>query len=216
MANYPFTLSAYVRANSGGHNHTDNRPTGRFIDGQDTVTTLSAVTGSMGSASYVYLCSGIGGVDSFFVQGRTKNDTATAIITLKMGDFSELTEGEHYVLTGANAGGSQHSKNHFGNPSLLNHLEILADTVYAKKKYRLRYNDMSLADGGPFDYTNNWNTPHQTHREGVSVDISNVALTQTNTTRSITATQLNYWMKSIGINSPNIGKEGTHFHVTIR
>jgi hypothetical protein len=53
-------------------------------------------------------------------------------------------------------------------------LKELADTVYSKKIIKLRFNDMSLIYGGPFDCntTYSWNTPHENHREGINADIS--------------------------------------------
>ncbi|MGH2568836.1 MAG: hypothetical protein ACRDGA_10895, partial [Bacteroidota bacterium] len=76
IENYPFTLRALVRPNSGGHDHSSNRPTGRFIKGTDTLTTVNDGAGSDGKRIYTYLSSGIGGVDSLFVKGLTEKDTA--------------------------------------------------------------------------------------------------------------------------------------------
>jgi hypothetical protein len=170
VSDYPFTLSAYVRPNSGGHDHTDNRPTGRFIVKTDTVATFSDKTGSDGTAKYPYLCSGFGGVDSLRVKGKTDKDTSTAIILLKMGNFVELTAGEHYSLVGSI---DPHVKNHFGRNETITTLKEIADSVYAKFVINIQYNDMSLIYGGPFDCRSNsrWNTPHQTHREGTNVDV---------------------------------------------
>jgi hypothetical protein len=36
VPDYPFTLSAYVRDNSGGHDHSANRPTGRSMGNRST------------------------------------------------------------------------------------------------------------------------------------------------------------------------------------
>jgi hypothetical protein len=170
VPDYPFTLSAYVRPNSGGHDHTDNRPTGKFIHSTDTVKTFSDKTGSDGTAKYKYLCSGIGGIDSLYVKGKTDKDTSTTIILLKMGDFEELTAGEHYLLVGST---DDHIKNHFGRDGTITRLKEIADSVYAKFAVRIQYNDMSLIYGGPFDCRSDhhWNTPHQNHREGTNVDV---------------------------------------------
>ena len=93
---------ALVRDASGGHDHSEGRPTGRFVtEDNDTLAELEGKTGADGEAKYTYLCSGIGGIDSIFVQGRTPYDTATATILLKMGKFELMTEGEHYDLIGA-------------------------------------------------------------------------------------------------------------------
>ena len=101
VSNYPFTLSAFVRPNSGGHDHSGNRPTGKFITPtKDTVATFQGTTNSDGKATYDYICSGFGGVDSIFVKGRTDNDTSSTTILLQFPGLTELTSGDHYVLTG--------------------------------------------------------------------------------------------------------------------
>jgi hypothetical protein len=220
VPDYPFTLSAYVRPNSGGHDHNDNRPTGKFRHSTDKVKTFSDKTGSDGTAKYTYLCSGIGGVDSLYVKGKTDKDTSTAIILLKMRNFVELTEGDHYVLIGANAGGSLHSMNHFGETTLINVLKELADTAYSEQSYKLRFNDMSLIYGGPFDITNNWNTPHQNHREGVSIDVSSTAVTDDGSNGSITEKQLYEWFSELTqvftYSIENEVQSARHYHVTVR
>jgi hypothetical protein len=141
----------------------------------DTLAELEGKTGADGEAKYKYLCSGIGGIDSIFVQGWTPYDTATATITLKVGDLELMTEGEHYHLVGAYGESgvtSQHRVNHHGTPRLIEKLKALADSVHADSSYILRINDMSLQYGGPFDTENDWDTPHENHREGVNADVS--------------------------------------------
>ncbi len=176
---YPFLIRALVKGASGGHDHTDTRPTGRFITPEgDTVSVYRGKTGSDGKARLTYRSSGYGGIDSIFVQGSTPRDTASATVHLKMGDFELLTRGEHYRLIGAYGQpgvNSRHSINHYGTATLVKKLKALADTVYARSGYVLRINDMSLIYGGPFDIENNWNTPHETHREGIDADIDDMS-----------------------------------------
>jgi hypothetical protein len=217
VPDYPFTLSAYVRDNSGGHDHSANRPTGRFIKSKDTVTTFSDKTGSDGTVAYRYLCSGFGGVDSLRVKGITEEDTASAIVLLKVNGLEELGAGDHYKLIGAygTAGvKSEHRINHCGTTTLVSKLKALADSVYNDKKCFIRINDMSLPSGGPFDIANNWDTPHQTHREGVSADIDNEVETAEGTRKAISSTQFTTWLKKV-VDDPKPGYEGDHFHLTI-
>ena len=216
---YPFTLSVFVRPNSGGHDHNTNRPTGKFItSANDTVATFRDSTNNDGKATYTYICSGFGVVDSMFVKGKTDRDTSSATILLQFPGLQELTDGDHYVLTGAygDAGvTSQHYKNRYGTSNLIEKPKQLADTVYSLKKYELRINDMSLINGGPFDINNNWDTPHQTHRQGVSADVSNQVLLANERLFPMTEDQLKVWLRLV-VKEPNIGKELSHFHVTIR
>jgi hypothetical protein len=169
VPDYPFTLSAFVRPNSGGHDHNTNRPTGKFIHNTDTVATFQDKTNSEGKAVYTYICSGFGGVDSIYVKGKADRDTSSTTILLQFSGLEELTEGDHYELYGTKP---IHPRNHYGTATLVTKLKALADSVYADSSWVLRYNDMSLVNGGPFDFTESWNTPHQLHRQGVSVDVS--------------------------------------------
>ncbi|HUI30328.1 MAG TPA: hypothetical protein VLX91_08925, partial [Candidatus Acidoferrales bacterium] len=169
VPDYPFTLSAFVRPNSGGHDHNTNRPTGKFVTpNNDTLATFQGSTNGDGKATYAYICSGFGGVDSIFVKGKTARDISTATILLQFPGLQELTEGDHYVLVGRT---STHEINHYGTSTTISRLKELADSAYADSSWVLQYNDMSLINGGPFDYKANWNTPHQFHREGKNTDM---------------------------------------------
>ena len=134
VPNYPFTSSAFVRPYSGGHDHDEDRPTGKFItSAKDTVATFQDTTNSEGKATYTYICSGFGGVDSIFVRGKSERDTSSTTILLWFGGLRELTAGDRYVLIGAHSQGarSQHEKNHFGTNTLVEKMERLADTVWS-------------------------------------------------------------------------------------
>ena len=171
VSDYDFTMRALVRGASGGHDHSEGRPTGRFVtEDNDTLAELEGKTGADGEAKYKYLCSGIGGVDSICVRGRTPYDTATSLIVIKMGDSEELSDGDHYDLVGQT---TIHKKNHFGTKNTLDKLKMLADSAYADSTWVLQYNDIGLVNGGPFDVSSKypWNSPHQTHREGRNVDM---------------------------------------------
>lgn len=170
IQDYPITITALVVDRSGGHDHSGNRPTGKFIYGQDTLTTDRRKTDASGSLHYKYLSSGFGGIDSICVEGETRSDTATAKILLKRNDFQLLTEGEHYRLVGRT---DTHKVNHYATSNTITKLKQLADSVFADSSYILQYNDMSLINGGPFDYSSKypWDTPHLEHRNGNNVDM---------------------------------------------
>ena len=223
IPNYAFTLQSFVRPNSGGHDHNDSRPTGKFITtDKDTVDTFQASTNSEGRATYTYLCSGFGGVDSILVKGRTDRDTSTTTILLQFSGLKELTPGDHYRLIGAHSQGatSEHEKNHFGTDLLVEKLKELADTAHSRDSYNLRVNDMSLMDGGPFDIWNNWDTPHQDHREGISADVSSIALNDDGTPTDITQEDLTDWLddlaQSFTYRIENEVQSARHFHVTVK
>jgi hypothetical protein len=147
------------------------------------------------------------------VDGHSLSDTGTCTLQLKFDTFPLLQAGSHYTLTGAYGEpgvNSMHNVNHYGTQNLLTQLGALADSAFAKAGIMLRYNDMSLINGGPFDITNNWNTPHQTHREGVSVDVSNVDANG-HTVRL-------KFLRNLVEKSAHGGVEieASHYHVTIR
>jgi hypothetical protein len=132
---------------------------------------------------------------------------------LRRGNFVELTQSAHDTLIGQT---DTHLRNHFGTQNLLDKIKALADSVYADSSYVLRINDMSLVWGGPFDCKADyrWNTPHEEHREGASVDISDV---DNNKKKKIGKV---YFEDRI-MRAPFFGKVGyepklNHFHVTFR
>jgi len=164
---------------SGGHDHQmshrGTRPRGRFrTPGGDTVETFSGQTNAHGKIILTYLSSGIGGIDSLEAVLTGECDSVRHTITLLVRGLQLLTIGDHYVLTGAYPSpgvNSEHGTNHFGRPGVVQSIRDLSDSVHSKYSRSLRVNDMSLSHGGPFDIKNQWNTPHQKHREGSSVDI---------------------------------------------
>jgi hypothetical protein len=219
IANYPFWIKTGVRDSSGGHDHSTGRPTGWLVTSdKDTLKLYRGKTDTTGRTTFKYLCSGFGGFDSVYAEGLTKKDTATLTILVRMAEFDSLESGAHYVLIGQYGTGnvsSKHRMNHFGTANLITKLKALADTAYSKKEYRLRFNDMSLIHGGPFDIRNNWNCPHQKHREGVSVDVDDSVETSSGR-KVITKEQIYDWLKSSKKREFSIGKESDHYHVTIQ
>lgn len=51
-------------------------------------------------------------------------------------------------------------------------LVAIADQYFASTNQQLLFNDMSLAQGGLFDISANWTTPHIEHQFGADVDIN--------------------------------------------
>ncbi|MGE3512896.1 MAG: hypothetical protein AB7N65_28880, partial [Vicinamibacterales bacterium] len=62
--------------------------------------------------------------------------------------------------------------NHFGSLQLRTNLLSISNQFHsASNGLRLRINDMSLRDGGIFDFNNQWNADHNAHRWGHNADI---------------------------------------------
>lgn len=213
IPDYSFTIKALVRPNSGGHDHTANRPTGKFITpAGDTVASFEGITASDGKAVYTYLSSGIGGVDSIFVRGATPEATASARIVLRRGDFELLMDGDHYDLIGAFGEPgvkSRHKVNHYGTSNFLTKLKALADSVHADSSFILRINDISLVGGGSFDTKNNWMQPHLAHRNGRNADIDD----KDGNGKTVLEKYLEGWFKKPMFKGGLID-EKTHFHVS--
>jgi hypothetical protein len=78
----------------------------------------------------------------------------------------------------------KHPNNHYGTTAFNNFLRDFGYYYWgwtgggsSGNPEKFRYNDMSLATGGPFDIDGMWNNrqEHQEHRDGMSVDLSHSA-----------------------------------------
>ena len=61
--------------------------------------------------------------------------------------------------------------NHWGLPSMVQRLNLLADAFYSEFHRKIWFNDLSLPLGGRYDFTNNWGYPHDEHRAGRDLDL---------------------------------------------
>jgi hypothetical protein len=87
--------------------------------------------------------------------------------------FITLTGGVGITLTGSS---ETHPQNHCGTPLLITKIRQLASAYHAKFNKNIFVNDMSLPDGGLYDFCNTWAPPHATHREGRTVDINSTSM----------------------------------------
>lgn len=201
------------RANTGGHDHDDSsRPTGAFSyltgntgpSGTSFEPTFTAPEIS-GIVDVVVTCSGPAGYSC---------QTTTLPIAVRISDLVLLRAGVDYILTGS-AGDpgvtSLHVDNHFGVASFVFKLQALGTAYFLhymnQPAPRLRFNDMSLTEGGLFDVSNNWQpTPlgHFEHRIGVSVDVDLVPVARRQT--------LKMMLMSSGITGTLLIHSG-HWHV---
>lgn len=154
--------------NTGGHNHPGG-PTGsvapqsfvlgpRYPQNQPSVFTAPVAAGSVQMVS------------SFSPGGTT-----TGLNRVAVPGLITLTGGVGISLTGASA---THPVNHGGMPILISKIQQLAAEYHSKFGKNLFINDMSLPDGGLYDFKNTWAPPHVTHREGRTVDINSTSMAQ--------------------------------------
>jgi hypothetical protein len=126
------------------------------------------------------------------VNGQSADPTT---LTLQIGpsapagsltQFSPLSAGKlYYNLTGSNTHENAHPGNNYGSGTFDANLDSIAFSWFGEKPmppsnlpiYPLAINDMSLVDGGVFDYTAldpggaSWLPPHKAHRFGIEADI---------------------------------------------
>jgi hypothetical protein len=167
--NVTVRVSAAAIASSGGHvGHTGNRPTGSFSATQGR-------TNANGTFTTTYTAPIFGG--TMTITGTVGSASHDASMQIYIQSLFELGGGTNYTLVGTTA---THPDNHFGTNTATTNLPLIADdykasfypntTIPAGEK--LRFNDMSLLNGGKFELAANWgNGSHQEHRIGINCDV---------------------------------------------
>jgi hypothetical protein len=179
--NLPVSLSATAVAGSGGHvNHTGVRPVGSFSSAQGN-------TNANGTFTTTYTAPIFGG--TMTISGTSRSVSKQATMQIYVQSLFELGAGTNYTLVGATA---THPDNHFGTLTANNNLPLIANDYKAQfyptapipDAEKLRYNDMSLINGGKFEISGNWSATasHQEHRVGINIDLgsSNVPVARWN------------------------------------
>jgi len=117
----------------------------------------------------------------------------------------------NYTPTGAVSG--QHTDNHYGTPNMNCVALLLADAyALAFPGEKLRFNDMSLVQGGLFDVyggspSTTWAKPHVSHRFGRDLDIGLVPAQR--------RFRLYTLIDGIRLLTPE-GRNSNHLHVRLR
>lgn len=175
---YGISISSKAIENSGGHSHNINRPTGRFIEGnQELLVEQKQTTGD--TIRVMYQSSLFGGKEKITVK---LNDITPTIsdsdsVVVRVQNLVNLPEGDNYELIGERP---EHNENHWVDPIVRDYLIQLAQDYVEEfePEHVIKYNDISLEFGGGFDVGHRWEndlapraTGHQLHRIGKSVDI---------------------------------------------
>jgi hypothetical protein len=176
LSNIGVTLSLAEVPGVGGHvSHAGTRPLG-------TLAATQGVTDDTGAFRTTYSSSIFGGQVAIIahvpILGVDKGDTVQVGVSL-----SSLGAGTNYNLVGAT---STHPDNHYGQAIALTNLPLIASDYKAQfypdgnkgptpipDADKLKYNDMSLINGGKFDINAGWgpNDDHQEHRVGINCDV---------------------------------------------
>ncbi|MGH7274433.1 MAG: hypothetical protein ACREIQ_08260 [Nitrospiria bacterium] len=140
-----------------------------------------------------YIASEIAGQEQIIARlvgtdGQTLEQSATTV-NIRVPELGALGASSAYRLTGAFGEPgvtSQHTENHNGTGSTITRLIIIANDYLQDTEYTLGINDISLPFGGLFDIGNNWDPPHNLHREGKSADIDRTVVKLGDPTDSVT------------------------------
>ena len=184
------TLRTQFVANSGGHDHqaTEREGFGRFrLPGSAPGSgraTIDGTTDARGTFSVTFAAGNVGDEERLSAHAASGASTADDELVLKVdyGNLQELAGSTDYDLIGTTSvEGRRHLSNHWGLATTIGHVTALATTMRtaanngnAQGKFVLRYNDMTLEQGGVFDLGRNatdWTPPHHTHNRGVDIDI---------------------------------------------
>jgi hypothetical protein len=236
VSNHSFKLFTEYVDDSGGHDHTNERPNnnnnyGYFLKPNDTqhYRPLEDSTSSLGRFDNVtYVASYFGDIMRIYLTSLQNKLFVDSIdIIEQIPNLVELGEGNNYELVGApqnHSGtndpcrptppGSQHSINHFGTQQLITIIQNIADDYASLHPgIRIRVNDISLDNGGLFDVNNNWSNPHQSHRMGTNADIGFTGIDQNDNCMNLNLKDLEEIITGY-IRRPPF-REGDHFHITV-
>lgn len=191
-------------AEAGGHFHGGLRPKGRFegINGPSiTQCTVTLDATGAGSCNVTYYPSEVSGVETIRARATDMPDIEKQIKIEVPALVNLATININFLrLTGQLP---QHPDNHWGTPSTVNNVQLVALDYFADFGATLGINDLSLPQGGLFDIAGNWMPDHKWHRKGTSVDIDRVACVdpslQGGCSRGTIPVDKNYIGKTCGI-----------------
>lgn len=196
-AGHPVTGSVEMTARavdgSGGHVHDyGDRPSGQFFQigsnvglGQGTADSVSIAVDTTGRAQLIYRSSGVSGTEVILARFGSGSGASTDSVALNIAIPG-------LVLLGATPNlhpfgeTDTHPSNHWGTSDMNSELVELADELRSVADSlaalppserpgsfptRLGVNDMSLSQGGLFDFVDAWTNPHLTHRAGTDADV---------------------------------------------
>lgn len=171
----------------GGHlssQHTGQRLRGRLASRRGT-------TNAQGVWTTTYFAPIFNGVHR--ILAKSGGVEVGQNVTTQVTGLTESGAGTNYNLVGSTASHPSPG-NHYGTSSAVNSLGQIANdfkaewysTVDIPDGEKLRYNDMSLPQGGKFDLDHNWseaNARHAEHRQGINCDVYSPNVAGTRWTR---------------------------------
>jgi hypothetical protein len=179
IPNQSVTLSSVPIENTGGHGHP-NRPRGRFVTvGGSLAPTLTVTTDASGKASFVYQTSGVSGREE--VKGELssgKSDAAPVTIRLfeALGTLVPLNP-LWAIKENSDHGGIPNSYLQPGSQAVFDNIvaayfaEVPESERFQGSPGKFVVTDMSLPEGGLYDWQFTWSNPHKLHRTGQDIDV---------------------------------------------
>ena len=162
---------------SGGHSHTEGRPTGAISDRVPASKTDGSMdfTGRSDDAGRIELefippeVSGTHMITAGCTEISCFEPEMDLSIDVKVADLTQLAPSEHYVLIGDKP---EHPSNHWLTVASERKVQDMV-SLYSvlQGTGRLCFNDGSLETGGLFDVSYDWQPSHYTHRKGTVIDV---------------------------------------------
>jgi hypothetical protein len=177
VVNHPLGVLSEVMSYSGGHDHAEGRPDGKFSGGAGVSVYESSATGrsdSNGQLFVVFTSTFFSGTNEFLAGSTLDVNAATVTVrvAISAGNFEPLDPGATiYILDGGrqfhhgpackdlpiDPACDAPDRNHYGLPSTNATIAaIAAEWVTLHPTLKLEINDMSLQTGGGFDVGGNW------------------------------------------------------------
>ena len=155
--------------NSGGHRHTNARPTDK--KGALSSSAVLFESGATDSEPLIYTSSEVSGTEKIKAGFEESGKSSEFKIDIKVPEFDSFpNEGAYHIV--ARGGTDTHPDGTRGTESTIKKLTEIAQRYFERTKRILSVNDLSLPDGGLFDFKNTWSPPHNTHRTGTDADIN--------------------------------------------
>ena len=176
-APYRVEVTSAAVDSSGGHSHTQNRPSGYFVTTSgDTVKQQDFDTGP-DTIRTVYQASMFGGKERIIAKilSLTPTIADTDTVVVRVPNLISFPRNSNYQLPPNRD--TLHPNNHYLLQGAINDL-VDAANGFQNEEWNtsgiMNLNDMSLQSGGLFDIYHTWIPPHRAHRLGKSVDIANI------------------------------------------
>ena len=128
-------------------------------------------SGATDSEPLIYTSSEVSGTEKIKAGFEESGKSSEFKIDIKVPEFDSFSERRRLPYRGS-GGTDTHPDGTRGTESTIKKLTEIAQRYFERTKRILSVNDLSLPDGGLFDFKNTWSPQHNTHRTGTDADIN--------------------------------------------